>query len=116
MASEEKAAAKAAEKQEKAAAKAATFSGIGGSQAIREHLAKQEVVTVLLEKREGEFGELPVVINDCKFLIKRGEPCQVPKQVAEMVYERMAAEGRLAQVSQEMMSRLDQGGFAQAKS
>lgn len=87
------------------------FTGVGGEEHIRLHLAKQEKVTVLLEKREGEYPELPVTINGCQFVIKRGEPCSVPKQVAELVYERMASEGKLAQISQEMMSRFEQAGL-----
>lgn len=88
--------------------KADEISNLSKYERTKASLDAQPKVQVMLERREGEFPELDFNINGVLFKIVRGVPTEVPKQVADMLYERMAAEGKLTQLSKEMAEKLAQ--------
>jgi len=113
MTTEEQAAAKTAAEAKKAAAKTAAEAKVDVVQAAKSHrqltkeyLDKQEKVSVLLQLSTGEPIEETVTINDVKFVIPRGKRVSVPLDVATMIEDKMRAEGKLAQVSKEMMANM----------
>lgn len=79
-------------------------------EATREKLEAQPKVEVFVEARDGEFGVMEFCVNGVRYFVTRGVPAKVPKQIAEMLRERMASEGRLQKVSDEMNSKLQQAG------
>lgn len=74
--------------------------------ATKAKLEAQPKVTVMLERREGEFPELTFGVNGVQYTIVRGVPTEVPSQIAKMLYERMESENKLAQLSKEMSEKL----------
>lgn len=87
-------------------------ANLSKSQATMKALEDQPKVTLMLERREGEFPFLDFCINGVRYSVERGKPCQVPKQIAELVYEKLASEGKLAQLSKEAMDKLSEAKLA----
>lgn len=75
-------------------------------------LDAQPKVVVMLERRPGEFPRLDIAVNGVRYSIERGVATEVPQQIAQMVYERLASENKLAQVSSEMLAKLQAGNMA----
>ncbi len=77
--------------------------------ATQKALDEQPTVRISLELRDGEPREETVTINDCKYVIPRGEAVDVPEQVAEMIEDKLKAERKMAQLSRVMMEKMDKG-------
>jgi len=71
-----------------------------------EHLNKQEQVIISLEKRQGDPPYETVILNDVKYVIPRGESTTVPKQVADVLNDKLRAEGKLRLLSEEQKQRM----------
>jgi hypothetical protein len=93
-----------------AAAKAAKINVNQIAKSQREltkaYLDKQPKITLLLELRKDEPTEEYVSINDVQYYIPRGKEVEVPLDVAKIIKEKMRAEGKLGQVSREMMANM----------
>ena len=68
-------------------------------QLMKEYLESETKVTVVLPIINGEYPEERVCINDNVFWVKRGEPVEVPKSVADVLMEKLRAEGKLSQLA-----------------
>ncbi len=52
----------------------------------KEHLSKEEKVTIRISKNEKNKDEtIPVCINGCNYFFKRGETVSVPKTIARIL-------------------------------
>lgn len=73
----------------------------GQAAKMKEHLAKQPKVAIMIPLEVGVAPEvaekIPFIVNmnGYRFQIKRGTFVEVPKQVAEMVKERLESEGKI---------------------
>jgi hypothetical protein len=69
--------------------------------ATKEYLDAAPKVTIMLELRDGEYPVERVCINDNVYWVERGKKVEVPEPVADVLYAKMRAEGKLAQMSKE---------------
>lgn len=73
----------------------------GDAQKMKEHLAKQRKVSVMIPLEVGVAPEvaekIPFVVNmnGYRFSIKRGVFVEVPEQVADMIKARLESEGKI---------------------
>lgn len=79
---------------------------IDGDKNTLEVLEDQDKVMLLIEKRRGEYPEMDFTVNGVRYTVKRGVPSLVPKQIAQMWFERQQSEGRLTDTSKAMMENL----------
>jgi len=81
-------------------------ANLSKSQATLKALEAQPKVTIMLEKREGEYPVLEFNVNGVKYEVERGKPTVVPNQIAQMLYDKLASENKVAQLSKEMVDKL----------
>lgn len=73
----------------------------GDAQKMKDHLAKQKKVSIMIPLEVGVAPEvaekIPFVVNmnGYRFQIKRGVFVEVPEQVADMIKERLESEGKI---------------------
>lgn len=66
---------------------------------MKEYLDNEKKTTVLLPLIQGEYPIERVCINDNVYWVKRGEPVEVPESVANILMDKLRAEGKLSQIS-----------------
>jgi hypothetical protein len=73
----------------------------GDAQKMKDHLAKQKKVSIMIPLEVGVAPEvaekIPFIVNmnGYRFSIKRGVFVEVPEQVADMIKERLESEGKI---------------------
>jgi len=91
----------------KAAEVPATQLSLDKKKNTQAYLDKQPTVDLYLELREGEPTEEHVSINGCEYTVKRGVDQRVPRDVALLIRDKQAAEGKLIARSLASMANME---------